>query len=160
NITWDGRRMDSLVVWITSRAADRHILFHDRSSSTLTKLIPSDKPSGKNKKEVSTAIAKHIFKDDPDHSSAYEADPARYVTSIINRLGTLKSKYCKQRVRFKSTGSGVLPQADGEMDAPAQNLLGMLYLDAIWNGIPSFDSELVSSKPGVNHTESLLKIVK
>ena len=32
-------------------------------------------------------------------------------------------------------------------------------LDAIWNGIPSFDSELVSSKPKGNHAESLLRIV-
>ena len=32
-------------------------------------------------------------------------------------------------------------------------------LDAIWNGIPSFNSELVSSKPKGNHAESLLRIV-
>ena len=33
-------------------------------------------------------------------------------------------------------------------------------LNTIWNGIPSFNSSLVSSKPNVNHTQSLLKIVK
>ncbi|KAG6379037.1 hypothetical protein JVT61DRAFT_11465 [Boletus reticuloceps] len=33
-------------------------------------------------------------------------------------------------------------------------------LNAIWRGILSFDSELVSSKPGVNHAESLLRMVK
>ena len=32
-------------------------------------------------------------------------------------------------------------------------------LDTIWNGVPSFDSELVSSKPKGNHMESLLRIV-
>ena len=32
-------------------------------------------------------------------------------------------------------------------------------LDAIWKGIPSFDSKLVSSKPKVDHVEHLLKIV-
>ena len=32
-------------------------------------------------------------------------------------------------------------------------------LNTIWNGIPSFDSELVSSKPKGNHVESLLRIV-
>ena len=33
-------------------------------------------------------------------------------------------------------------------------------LNAIWKGIPSFNSELVLSKPMVNHAESLLQIVK
>ena len=87
NITWDERRTDMLVTWITSHAADRHVLFHDRSSSTSTTLTPGDKPSSKNKKDVSTAIAKHIFEDDPDHSSVYAAEPTKYVTSVINRLG-------------------------------------------------------------------------
>lgn len=40
---------------------------------------------------------------------------------------SLKSKYCEQYAWFKSTGSGVLPHADGDMDGPVQNLLGMLY---------------------------------
>jgi hypothetical protein len=70
-----------------SRVADRHVLFHDRSSSTSIKLAPGDKPSGKNKKDVSAVIAKHIFEEDPDHSSSYAAEPTRYVTSVINRLG-------------------------------------------------------------------------
>ena len=33
-------------------------------------------------------------------------------------------------------------------------------LNAIWKGIPSFNSELVLSKPMVNLAESLLQIVK
>ena len=76
-----------LVTWITLRAADRHILFHDCSSSTSTMLTPSNKPSSKNKKDVSAAIVKHICEDDPDHSSVYAAEPTKYVTSVINRLG-------------------------------------------------------------------------
>ena len=79
--------MDMLVAQITSHAADRHVLFHDWSSATSTKLSPGDKLSGKNKKDVSAAIAKHIFEDDPNHSSAYTAEPTRYVTSVINWLG-------------------------------------------------------------------------
>ena len=70
------------------------------------------------------------------------------------------------------------------MDVPPQNLLGMLQalvttlpsnlhlddvlhifpyyqdLNTIWHGIPSFNGELISSKPGVNHVENLLRIVK
>ena len=33
-------------------------------------------------------------------------------------------------------------------------------LDSIWNGIPSFDSELISPKSGTNHSQSLLRVIK
>ena len=88
NIVWEGRRTDQLVEWITTHIADRHILFHDRSTSTsASRPPPGDKPSGKSKKEVSAVIARHIFASDPDHLSLYAADPSKYVTSVINRLG-------------------------------------------------------------------------
>lgn len=88
NVIWDERRTDLLVQWILSHPADRHILFHDRTSSTVPKLSPDDKPSGKNKKEVSTVIARHIFAKDPDYSALYKAEPGKFVTSVINRLNT------------------------------------------------------------------------
>ena len=97
----------------------------------------------------------------------------------------LKSKYCEHHIQFKSTGSGIIPQCNNNIDTtPTQNLLSkppfpslilllisqyledILHvlpyyqeLDAIWKGIPSFDSKLVSSKPKVDHVEHLLKIV-
>ena len=74
NITWDGRYIDLLVEWITSCAADHHVLLHDHSSSMMTKLPPGDKPSGKNKKDVFSAIAKHIFKDNPEYFNMYIAE--------------------------------------------------------------------------------------
>ena len=105
---------------------------------------------------------------------------------IHTSVPSLKSKYHEQCAWFKSTRSGVLLQADGNMDVPAQNLLSMLHmllcwshhpliphledvlrifpyyqdLNAIWHGIPLFDSELVSSKPGVSHAVNLLRIGK
>ena len=47
-------------------------------------LTPSNKLSGKNKKDVSTVITKHISEDNPDHSSMYAAESTKYVTSMIN----------------------------------------------------------------------------
>jgi hypothetical protein len=88
NIVWEGTCTDQLVTWITLHAADRHILFHDRSTSTPTPVfLPGDRPSGKNKKDVLAAIAKHIFGGNPDHSASYASDPTRYVTSVTNHLG-------------------------------------------------------------------------
>ena len=78
-----------LVKWIVSHTTDQHILSHDCSSSASTmKLSPNDKASGKNKKDVSAAITKHIFENNPDHSSTYQEELRRYVTSVINWLGT------------------------------------------------------------------------
>ena len=89
NIIWEGHCTDQLVDWITSHISDHHILFHDHSASALTaQPPPGDKPSGKNKKDIASAIAKQIFGDDPDHATSYTSDPARYVTSVTNHLGT------------------------------------------------------------------------
>ena len=33
-------------------------------------------------------------------------------------------------------------------------------LDSIWNGIPLFDSELISPKLGTNYSQSLLQVIK
>ena len=87
NITWEGRHTDMLVAWITSHSADCHILFHDHSSSASASRFSQaskDRPSGKNKKDVSAAIAKHIFETDPDHANTYVEEPGRYVMSVIN----------------------------------------------------------------------------
>ena len=79
--------MDMLVAWITSHSADHHILFYDcLSSASVSRFSQAseDRPSGKNKKDVSAAIAKHIFETDPDHANTYVEEPGRYVTSVIN----------------------------------------------------------------------------
>ena len=58
NVAWEGKRTDLLVDWILTHVADRHTLFHDRSSTaTPPVLSPEDKRSGKNKKEISAVIA-------------------------------------------------------------------------------------------------------
>ncbi|KAL4072386.1 hypothetical protein V8B97DRAFT_2006761 [Scleroderma yunnanense] len=116
---------------------------------------PDDRPSGKNKKEVTAAIAKHIFEHNPIYGTLYASDPSKFTTSVTNQLAILKNKYCEQHAQFSSTGSDVAPDA---------NVLHIfLYyseLDLIWHGIPSVDSELILSHPNTKHTENFLDLVK
>ena len=88
-ISWDAdpTHTDKLVSWILNHPADHHILFHDCLSNT-SQLNVSDKPSGKNKKDVSAVIAKHIFEHDHIYAALYQSDPNRFATSVINRLTT------------------------------------------------------------------------
>ena len=89
----------------------------------------------------------------------------------------LKQKYREAHVHLKNTGSGVLP------GGPDANILGMspiitqlslivvtaeihctfpLFddLNAIWCGIPLFDSKLSSSDANVNHSQKLLSFIQ
>ncbi|KAG6379808.1 hypothetical protein JVT61DRAFT_10353 [Boletus reticuloceps] len=159
NIVWEASRTNLLIVWIMGHEADRHILFHDRSSSA-TMSLPGDKPSGKTKKDVAGVITKHIFTNDSDHAEWYMAsDPAKYTLSVLNCLATLKSNYCEQRKRFTSTGGGIVPRGNDDMEDVLRVFPYYGNLDSIWNGIPSFDPQLISSKPNNDHTASFLNVV-
>ncbi|KAI6018966.1 hypothetical protein PISMIDRAFT_120021, partial [Pisolithus microcarpus 441] len=154
-ISWDADPTctDKLVSWIVTHSGDCNILFHDHlSNTTHLVLSPDDKPSGKNKKEVSTVIAKHIFECDLVYASLYALDP-----------GNLKSKYHEQHARFSSTGGGVMPGGSTAPNLLAKVLCIFLYfseLDLIWHSIPSFNSKLISSQLHANHTENFLALIK
>ena len=89
NVTWESNPTltTNLIRWLVDRPADRHILFHDRATSTY---IPSsgDKPSGRNKKEVLAVVAAYLFEKDPAYGSAYALDKAKFSSSLTNRLAT------------------------------------------------------------------------
>ena len=62
NIVWDQDCVQELVSWIVTHPADRNILYHDRNQSGSAPLpSPSEQPSGRQKKDIHTVIAKHIF---------------------------------------------------------------------------------------------------
>ncbi|KAI6046840.1 hypothetical protein EDC04DRAFT_2887319 [Pisolithus marmoratus] len=89
SISWDAdpTHMDKLVSWIVSHSGDCNILFHDcLSNITPLVLSPDDKPSGKNKKEVTSVITKHIFEHDVAYASLYALDPGKFATSVTNQL--------------------------------------------------------------------------
>ena len=85
NIVWDETHVQELVSWLMTRPADRHILYHDHNPTGSTPPFPpSERPSGKQKKDVHAAIAKHIF-EGKDHE--YTNGPDRHnVTSVSNQL--------------------------------------------------------------------------
>jgi hypothetical protein len=85
NIIWDETCVQELVSWLVTRPTDRHVLYHDRNQagSTPPPLPPNEWPSGRQKKDIHAAIARHIFYGkDPEYST----DPDRYATSVSNRL--------------------------------------------------------------------------
>ena len=91
SISWDSDPTctDKPVAWIVNHAADRHILFHDRSSNNPPPtLSPDDRPLGKHKKGVAATIAEHIFKEDHDYGELYKSDPEKFVSLVINHLST------------------------------------------------------------------------
>ncbi|KAL4062069.1 hypothetical protein V8B97DRAFT_1921118 [Scleroderma yunnanense] len=74
--------MEKLVFWIINHPTDHNILFHNHLSSIpVPTHSPDDRPSGKNKKEVTAAIAKHIFKHNPIYGTLYASDPGKFATS-------------------------------------------------------------------------------
>ena len=131
NIIWDENRVRKLVTWIVDRPADRHILYNDRNQSGSAPPLSNEHSSGKQKKDIHAAIAKHIFEgEDPEYSN----NPSCYAKSVSNRLiayvhthttlaypdflieSGLKTDYWKSLGKFKQTGAGVDP------NGPAKNL--------------------------------------
>ena len=89
NVNWESNPAltNELIQWLLIHPADRHILFHDRATSTSI-TGPGSKPSGRNKKEVLAVVAGHLFEKDPTYGSVYTLDPPKFNTSLNNRLGT------------------------------------------------------------------------
>ena len=89
NVNWENNPTltTNLIQWLVDCPADRHILFHDRATSTY---IPSsgDKPSSRNKKEVLAVVAAYLFEKDPAYGSAYALDKPKLSSSLTNRLAT------------------------------------------------------------------------
>ncbi|KAI6106783.1 hypothetical protein EDD17DRAFT_1839924 [Pisolithus thermaeus] len=162
-ISWDADPSctDKLVAWILGHPTDCHILFHDHTTN-VPALSPEDRPSGKNKKDIVAVIARHIFESDSVYANQYTLDAGKFSMSVINHLSILKTKYHEQCAHFNNTGGGVAP---GSLSA---NLLADVLhvfpyysdLDLIWCGIPSFDSELISSQPNAKHADSFLSLIQ
>ncbi|KAF8551932.1 hypothetical protein OG21DRAFT_1486619 [Imleria badia] len=150
NIIWDEKRVTKLVAWIVERPADRHILYSGSAPATTgpSGTKQDEHPSGKQKKDIHAAIAKHIF---DGEDSEYSNNPGR-----------LKAEYWKHLGRFKQTGAGV------DANGPAMNLHDEIkqkfpyydQLDQIWRGIPGFDSDLISSDPTIDHSQDMLSLTQ
>ncbi|KIN94667.1 hypothetical protein M404DRAFT_34841 [Pisolithus tinctorius Marx 270] len=144
NINWDIPRTDILVNWLLTHPANRRILFSDKIT-TVSPPSPDEGPVGHNKKEVQAIIAEVIFKNDPYYKDM------------------LKGSYCKCRACFKQSGEGIMPGHASYANLHQAVLDTLPWYDdlhSIWQGNPSFDSDLINSEPDKNHAEDFLAIVQ
>ncbi|KAL4062818.1 hypothetical protein V8B97DRAFT_1877335, partial [Scleroderma yunnanense] len=153
NISWDAdlTHLEKLVSWLVSHPTDCHILFHDHTgnSSTTSALSASNKPSGRNKKDVQAAIAKHIFEQDDIYAELYK------LVHVSKKVlpGGPDANILGMSVIITQL-SLIIITAEIHCTFPLFN-----DLDMIWHGIPSFDRK-ISSKPNIDHAEKFLSLVQ
>jgi len=115
SVQWDTdpAHTDKLVAWILNHPTDCNILFHDHLSNTPPPtLSPEDKPSRKNKKDVTTVIAKYIFQDDQVYSTLYASDMEKFATSVTNRCES-KCGFGSEQQPKHNTNKGLRKCASG-----------------------------------------------
>jgi hypothetical protein len=85
-IQWrdEGALTDSLVSFLSSHPVDCRILFS--SDGKKVHLSPDDSPSGKDKNEIYSVIAKFIFESHPKYGAAYQVNQKKFRESVNNRI--------------------------------------------------------------------------
>ncbi|KIJ11242.1 hypothetical protein PAXINDRAFT_157369 [Paxillus involutus ATCC 200175] len=157
---------DHLLAWLLERPADRAVLFYDKSSGESSSISTNARATGHHKKDIYPIIAKELFEKDATYSSAYASQPDKFASAVQSRLSTLKTKYRAQCNRFKATGAGVKPG-----DPAYQNLKSFITenvlqafphfedCDALWRGIPSYNTRPFDSAPSTNWTSDFLSMI-
>ncbi|KAG1804094.1 hypothetical protein EV424DRAFT_1544790 [Suillus variegatus] len=153
---------DVLVNYLTSHPADCRVLFYSEGKKAMSPV--NDSPSGSDKGQICSVIAKLIFTNHPKYGHAYHDNQKKFCDAINNRINNLRTKYKKMKARFSDTGAGVMP-LDG---TAAKNLLDSVLsefpwytdLDGIWHSNPSLAAKTYSSKPGVDHAGSFYSLVQ
>ncbi|KAG1803544.1 uncharacterized protein HD556DRAFT_1437304 [Suillus plorans] len=153
---------DVLVNYLTSHPADCRVLFYSEGKKAMSPV--NDSPSGSDKGQICSVIAKLIFTNHPKYGHAYHDNQKKFRDAINNRINSLRTKYKKMKARFGDTGASVMP-LDG---TAAKNLLDSVLsefpwytdLDGIWHSNPSLAAKTYSSKPGVDHAGSFYSLVQ
>ncbi|KAG2092153.1 uncharacterized protein F5147DRAFT_657768 [Suillus discolor] len=148
---------DVLVNYLTSHPADCRVLFYSEGKKAMSPV--NDSPSGSDKGQICSVIAKLIFTNHPKYGHAYHDNQKKFCDTINNCIN--KTKYKKMKARFGDTGAGVMP-LDG---TAAKNLLDSVLLefpwytdlDGIWHSNPSLAAKTYSSKPGVDHAGAYIR---
>ncbi|KAG2361774.1 hypothetical protein BDR07DRAFT_1485470 [Suillus spraguei] len=136
-IQWQNDRAltDTLVIYLTTHAANCRVLFYSDSKKAMPAV--DDNPTGLDKGQIYHNIVRLLFAAHPK----------------------LRGKYKKLKASFTSTGAGVMP-AEGTgarnlLDTALSELPWYIELDAIWHSNPSMATRTYSSKPGIDHTSAL-----
>ncbi|KAF9230970.1 hypothetical protein BU15DRAFT_68731 [Melanogaster broomeanus] len=124
-----------LMEYLLIHLVDCHVLFNDKHTGN------TKKSSGHTKKDIQAVITKIIFEHDSAYAEAYQATPDK----------------------FQQSGKGIVPS-----HPKYSNLLEIVNakfpyyndLHSLWEGNPSYNPDLVSSKPKKNHAEDFLSLVK
>ncbi|KAG2366751.1 hypothetical protein BDR07DRAFT_1479753 [Suillus spraguei] len=163
-IQWhnDHALTDMLVNYLTTHPADCRILFYSDGKKAMA--AADDGPSGSDKGQIYSVIAKLVFMEHIKYGPAYLVNPKKFRNAVCNRIRILRGKYKKIKASFGSTGAGVMP-AEG---TPAKNLLDAallelpwyMELDAIWHSNPSMAAKVHSSRPGINHAGAFYSLVR
>jgi len=87
NIQWDNSHTDKLVNWLLTHPANSRILFSNKNTADLPPL-PTEQPLGHNKRDVQAIVSQAIFANDTEYQEMYAASPAKFQTSVGNRIAT------------------------------------------------------------------------
>ncbi|KAG1748481.1 uncharacterized protein EDB91DRAFT_1245178 [Suillus paluster] len=151
---------DVLVNYLTAHPADCRILFYSNGKKAMSPV--DDQPSGLDKGQICTVIAKVIFTSHPKYDQAYQHNQKKFHNAVSNCI--TKSKYKKLKAQFSETGTGVMP-LDGTasknlLDSVLVELPWYMELDAIWHANPSMAAKTHSSKPGIDHAAALYSLIQ
>ncbi|KAG2352756.1 hypothetical protein BDR07DRAFT_1497713 [Suillus spraguei] len=119
----------------------------------------NDSPSGSDKGQICSIIAKVIFTNHPKYGHACQENQKKFRDAVNNRINNLRTKYKKLKARFSDTGASVMP-LDG---MATNNLLGVSFyteLNGIWHLNPSMAAKTHLSKPGVDHAGAFRSLVQ
>ncbi|KAG2752751.1 hypothetical protein P692DRAFT_201802867 [Suillus brevipes Sb2] len=87
-----------------SGVSNTMILLNSNGKKVMTPV--DDQPSGSDKGQTRTVIAKAIFTSHPKYSQAYQHNQKKFRDTVSNRI--TKSKYKKLKARFSEIGAGVM----------------------------------------------------
>ncbi|KAG2355132.1 hypothetical protein BDR07DRAFT_1493597 [Suillus spraguei] len=149
-IQWqsDQTLTDTLVNYLTTHPTDCRVLFYSNRKKAMT--ASDDGPSGSDKGQIHSTLARLIFTDHPKYSAAYSTNPTKFHDAVCNHIGILRTKYKRLKATFNSTGAGVMQtdetQVKNLLDAALLDLPWYTELDAIWHSNPSMAAKTYSSK--------------
>ncbi|KAG1865920.1 hypothetical protein DFJ58DRAFT_838549 [Suillus subalutaceus] len=155
-ISWHNvpMRTNKLVDYLVEHPPDCAILFATETSKKSNNYQADlGHASGKDKGEIYSVIANHVFHNDATYESWYATNPIKFLYGANSVIFAAK---------FESTGAGIVPidseTSDNlhrkiEKDFPWYN-----DLYRIWGSNPSFSAKMSSSKPGANHAGDLFAL--
>ncbi|KIK99112.1 hypothetical protein PAXRUDRAFT_132734, partial [Paxillus rubicundulus Ve08.2h10] len=141
---------DCLLAWVLECPTD-HTILYDKSSGESSSIPTNARATGCHKKDIYPIITKELFEKDATYSTDH----------IMPRL---KTKYQAQCNQFKAKGASVKPGVPAYQNLKHEfNILQAFPhfedCDALWHGIPSYNTRPFDSVPSTNWTSNFLSMI-